>query len=132
MPGRSRPAGVDSARIVFGRNDCSGEASNRCGRRAGRVVVPGARSACDVSRRRIQRHLGQQLTGRRIAYRPRVARVGRPLGGAARDVVSIGATELGQCGTVVDAIVGTQAAQIPLPGVDLDGIDGPAPAIRAT
>jgi hypothetical protein len=38
-------------------------------------------------------------------------------------VVGIGHAELGQGGTVVDAFVGPQAAQIPLPGIDLDWID---------
>ena len=42
-------------------------------------------------------------------------------------MVGIGCAELGQRGTVVDAIVGAQAAQIPLAGVDLDWIH-----VRAT
>lgn len=85
--------------------------------------MPGAGMADDVSGRPIKCHLGQQFTGRGLADCPRVARVRRPFGHTARDVVRIGCTEFGQRGTVVDAIVGTQAAQIPLPGVDLDRVD---------
>lgn len=39
-------------------------------------------------------------------------------------MVGVGHAEIGQRGTVVDAAVGPQRPQIPLPGVDLDGIDG--------
>jgi hypothetical protein len=88
--------------------------------------------AGDSAGRRIQCHLGQQLAGRRLAYRPRVARVGRPVRVGARDVIGVGDAEFGQRGTVVDALVGAQAAQIPLPGVDLDGVDNPSYLISAS
>lgn len=42
-------------------------------------------------------------------------------------MVGIGHAELGQRGTVIDPIVGAQAAQIPPPRVDLDWIDGRTP-----
>jgi hypothetical protein len=77
---------------------------------------------------RVKRYFGQQFTGRRLAHRPRVAGIGAPPGGAARHVVSVGDAQLGERGTIVDAGVGAQRAQIPLPGVDLDRIYGPAPA----
>jgi hypothetical protein len=55
---------------MFRHNDCVGESPNGFGGRAGRVVVPCARSAGNVSGRRIQRDLGQQLTGGGLAHRP--------------------------------------------------------------
>src|ERR1700734_1920414 len=114
------PMAVASARIMFSHNDCGGKSPNGLGCRAGRVVMTGARSGGDRSGRRIQRHLSQQLTGGGLTYRPRVARVRGPLGSTARDVLRVDHAEIGQRGTVVDAAVGPQAAQIPLPGVDLD------------
>ncbi len=44
------------------------------------------------------------------------------MGITARDVLLVGYAEIGQRGTVVDAAVGPQTAQIPLPGVDLDWV----------
>src|SRR3984957_6231156 len=114
------PVAVASARIMFSHNDCGGKSPNGICCRAGRVVVTGARSGSDCSGRRIQRHLGQQLTGGGLTYRPRGARVRGPMGITARDVLRVDHAEIGQCGTIVDAAVGPQAAQIPLPGVDLD------------
>src|ERR1700722_9456620 len=111
-----------SARIMFGRNDCGGKSPNGLGCCVGRVVVAGTPSGGDCSGRRIQRHLGQQLTGRGLTHRPRVARIRGPLGVTACDVLPVGYAEIGQCGTVVDAAVGSQAAQIPPPGVDLDWV----------
>src|SRR5271154_7224625 len=107
---------------MFGHNDCGGKSPNRLGRCVGRVVVAGAPSGGDRSGGRIQCHLGQQLTGRGLTHRPRVARVRGPLGVTACDVLRVGYAEIGQRATVVDAAVGPQAAQIPLPGVDLDGV----------
>src|ERR1700722_7989663 len=111
-----------SARIMFGRNDCGGKSPNGLGCCVGRVVVAGAPSGGDRSGRRIQCPLGQQLTGRGLTHRPRVARVRGPLGVTACDVLLVGYAEIGQRGTVVDAAVGPQAAQIPPPGVDLDWV----------
>src|ERR1700733_2205687 len=113
---------VASARIMFGRNDCGGKSPNGPGCGVGRAVVAGAHSGGDRSGRRIQRHLGQQLTGRGLTHRPRVARVRGPLGIAARDVLRVDDAEIGQRGTVVDAAVSPQGAQIPLPRVDLDWV----------
>jgi hypothetical protein len=39
-----------------------------------------------------------------------------------RDVIRVGCSQVGQRRTVIDAAVGTQCAQIPLPGVDLDTV----------
>jgi len=108
---------------MFRHNDCCGKSPNGLGCGVGRVVVAGAPSGGDRSGRRIQRHLGQQLTGRGLTHRPRVARVCGPLGVTACDVLRVGYAEIGQRGTVVDAAVGPQAAQIPLPGVDLDRVE---------
>src|SRR5277367_782326 len=113
---------VASARIMFGHNDCGGKSPNGLGCCVSRVVVAGAPSGGDRSGRRIQRHLGQQLAGRGLTHRPRVARVRGPPSVTACDVLRVGYAEIGQRGTVVDAAVGPQAAQIPLPGVDLDWV----------
>jgi hypothetical protein len=42
-------------------------------------------------------------------------------------MVQVGYAELGQRRTVVDAAVGAQSAQIPLPGVDLDWFQAGVP-----
>ena len=115
---------VISARIMFRRNDCGGKSPKGLGCGDGGVIVSGARSGGDRSGRRIQRHLGQQLTGGGLTYRPRVARVRSPLGVTARDVRRVGYAQISQRGTVIDPVIGPQAAQIPLPGVDLDWIHG--------
>jgi hypothetical protein len=79
-------------------------------------------SGCDRAGLRVERYLCQQLTRRRLAHRPRVAGIGRPLGAAARDVIPFGYTQIGERGTIIDAAIRTQCAQIPLPGIDLDRI----------
>jgi hypothetical protein len=115
------------------RNNCGGKSPNGFGSGAGRVVVAGARSGGDRVGGRIQRHLGQQLTGAGLTYRPRVARVRGPPSVTAYDVLRVGYAEIGQRGTVVDPVIGPQAAQIPPPGVDLDWIHGfDEPGGRAT
>ena len=62
-----------------------------CGRGCS-LHVARACSGCDRTGLWVERYLCQQLTRRRLAHRPRVAGIGRPLGGAARDVIWFGYT----------------------------------------
>lgn len=87
-----------------------------------RIAMAAARPAANSRCRRINRHLGQQFTGGRLADRPRVAGVGRPQCAASRDVIRIGFTEVGQRRAVVDELVLPGRAQIPDTGIYFNGL----------